>query len=408
MRWSWLWNGSKRTEAKRRYPKIGLEVLEDRVVPATLFVDDDLVQRPDAGYTSIQAAVNAANPGDTIRVYEGTYTEQVLIDSTRDGLTLRSVREHEAVIQAPAAIAAEALVHIDGAEDVTLRGFTIRGPGDAYSNLRFGVLHDNGGSSIIRDNRIEDIHANPFSGAQAGIGIYVGDPTLTTTSLIRDNEIVDYQKGGIVVEGAAASATLRNNTVTGVGPTGVIAQNGIQISDGADALVTHNTVSGNSYTNFLQNVATGILLIEAGEVTVAHNRIFENDFGLAIVATDHAMVLGNCIFDNNFFGMYLENADDSLVKVNAVFENGDDGIHVAAGSSGNTIALNAVVNNRGDGVHLKAGTSDNLIKANLLLHNDGFDARDDSIDGGTAGTANFWEHNVGRTQNRSGLLRRFV
>ena len=44
---------------------------------ATLVVDDDKVQCPDAGFTSIQAAVNAANSGDRINVCPGTYREQV-------------------------------------------------------------------------------------------------------------------------------------------------------------------------------------------------------------------------------------------------------------------------------------------------------------------------------------------
>jgi len=45
----------------------------------TLLVDDDKVQCPTAGFTTIQAAVDAAPPGATIRVCAGTYTEQVTI-----------------------------------------------------------------------------------------------------------------------------------------------------------------------------------------------------------------------------------------------------------------------------------------------------------------------------------------
>jgi len=41
----------------------------------TLLVDDDKVQCPTAGFTTIQAAVDAAPAGATIRVCAGTYTE---------------------------------------------------------------------------------------------------------------------------------------------------------------------------------------------------------------------------------------------------------------------------------------------------------------------------------------------
>ena len=40
-------------------------------------VDDDLVQCPDANFTKIQDAVDAASGGDTIIVYPGIYTENV-------------------------------------------------------------------------------------------------------------------------------------------------------------------------------------------------------------------------------------------------------------------------------------------------------------------------------------------
>jgi hypothetical protein len=44
--------------------------------PGALFVDDDLIDCPHASFTSIQAAVDASSPNDTIKVCPGTYREQ--------------------------------------------------------------------------------------------------------------------------------------------------------------------------------------------------------------------------------------------------------------------------------------------------------------------------------------------
>ena len=72
---------------------------------AELKVDDDQVQCPTAPYTSIQAAVNAAAPGDTVKVCPGTYTEQVTIGAGKNGLKVISDKELQATIKAPLVMA---------------------------------------------------------------------------------------------------------------------------------------------------------------------------------------------------------------------------------------------------------------------------------------------------------------
>ncbi|HEV3259557.1 MAG TPA: hypothetical protein VG013_22010, partial [Gemmataceae bacterium] len=56
---------------------------------------------PNADYSTIQSAVTAAGPGDTVKVCPGTYTEQVTVSAGKDGLNLESEKPLQAVIQFP-------------------------------------------------------------------------------------------------------------------------------------------------------------------------------------------------------------------------------------------------------------------------------------------------------------------
>lgn len=325
---------------------------------STLMVDDDGVQCPGA-YTSIQVAVTAAVSGDTIIVCPGTYVEQVTIPAGKDGLTISSQGNQDAIIKAPIVMVdVKAIVRVNGATNVTISGFTITGPGGGgCDSIRYGVRVDSSGSATIRGNHITMIHDTPFSGCQNGNAIQVGRwfEGQTGTATIRDNLINHYQKTGIVVDNVGSYADIENNTIIGVGPTLAIAQNGIQVSRGASAEVKHNDVSGNVYTPE-SDASTGILLYQAGALDVSHNRVSASEVGI-----------------------YLFDVDDASVSHNRSDNNTYDGIYADPDSSGNTISYNRMEDN---GV---------------------YDAEDESHGGGTGGTANFWEQNNCTTDNPDGL-----
>ena len=69
-----------------------------------------------------------------------------------------------------------------------------------------------------------------------------------------------HQKGGIVANGPGTDVQIQENTVTGLGPVGYIAQNGIQIGYGANATMIKNSVSAHSYTG-TSTVSGGIVVV---------------------------------------------------------------------------------------------------------------------------------------------------
>src|SRR4029077_401824 len=99
-----------------------------------------------------------------------------------------------------------------------------------------------------------------YQGCQDGEGIFVETQTNGTAALsITGNTVNTFDKNGITVSYAAAVATIQNNIVTGIGPTDVIAQNGIQLGYNATGTIKGNTVSNLVYSPATYG-SSGILL----------------------------------------------------------------------------------------------------------------------------------------------------
>lgn len=349
-----------------------------------LVVDDDRRQCRNANFTSIQEAVNAATPGMTISVCAGTYTEQITIPDSKDGITLRG--STGTIVKAPAVmLEPKAIIHVDGADDVTIERLTITGPGGgACDSLRSGVLVDDEGSATISDNRITQIRDQPLSNCQDGdavqIGSFINGSSSPGVATIVRNQIDGYQKNGVTVNEEGSFADVLDNNVTGSGPTNVSAQNGIQVGFGAVAAVSRNNVSRNLFTGDTFS-ATGILLFQPGSnVTVERNEVAQNDSGIST------------------FGATMP-----LIRRNRVSRNTLDGIDLTGGTTRSVVSRNDSLDNDNDGLFVDEGSTQNTISRNKSFRNGNFDAEDLSSGNGTAGTANFWENNRCDTSNPTGL-----
>ena len=61
----------------------GILLVIDGVEGKTITVDDD----GGADFTKIQDAINAGQVGDTIRVYNGTYYERIIVNKSLESVT---------------------------------------------------------------------------------------------------------------------------------------------------------------------------------------------------------------------------------------------------------------------------------------------------------------------------------
>jgi nitrous oxidase accessory protein NosD len=383
-----------------------LETLEGRLVPATLHVGSS-----PGDFHHIQDAVLAANPGDAIRVDPGTYPEQVKIATNSHGVVLNNLdlegADEESIITLPApGSASSAMVEVTGAKNVTINGFTIEGPGGPPASIGYGIEIDGAGSAIITHDHITHIRDNPLSGTQNGVAILVGrQATGTTGSAIIDHDTIDdYQKGGIVVDNGGSHADIEHTTIKGAGPTALIAQNGIQISNDATAEISHNEISGNVYTPQTTE-ATGIVLFSTGAVTVDHNELSHNDVGIYVFQPAGKVELAhNQISDSTFEGIDLDGVSGALLCENHIANSGGDGIALFDHSTGNRLEQNHSDKNGQDGIFVETGSTGNTFIQNDLQHNGNFDAEDLTTGAGTHGTGNTWIRNHGKTSNPPGLL----
>ncbi len=161
--------------------------------------------------------------------------------------------------------------------------------GATVENATYFGVANNGGNVSVTDSTVTQIGDVPFSGDQHGVGIYFA-PDNPSTGVIMDNMVSQYQKGGIVVNGAGSSATISGNNVIGLGAVAFIAQNGIEVGLGAMATITDNYVYGNAYSGTNDASSAGILIwggpgyggAYTTGITVFKNVLANNDIGVAL------------------------------------------------------------------------------------------------------------------------------
>jgi parallel beta-helix repeat protein len=290
---------------------------------------------------SIQAAVNAADPGDTI-VVRGVHREDVLI--RKNGIKLRG---DDAVIEAPARAKADSPcskafdpvaicvlgdVNKTGeltgqrVSDVRVSGFTIRGFKykdasviDAYAarnatvvgnritgNVAFGISFGKSVNTTIAKNHVV---SNPERG---GYGIYVWNGSRNTTVVKNDVRSYPDNRSAILVE-ETIDTTVAGNDLVG---------------NGAGVFVEANTTGTKILSNDMsRSNFAGIFLGGPKPVNakVVGNNISGGAWGMYVADTKRGSIAGNTI-RNNCAGMFFEAfpsepVGDFEVKGNTVENN---------------------------------------------------------------------------------------
>jgi hypothetical protein len=324
---------------------IGLMFSIGQANAATLTVDDDNAQCPGATFTSIQAAVNAANPNDKINVCPGLYQEQVTITKplTISGVDIAG--QSLAVIKPVGVLANStslasgnpiaAIVLVNGTDKVTLTNLTIDGATNginACAPTLIGVYYRNS-SGKIDSLAVKNMKLSPaLFGCQNGLGIFVQSGSGGSSKVdITNNSVHDYQKNGITANEVGTDVNIRGNAVTGVGSTPDIAQNGIQIGFGAKGMVDSNSVINHIYAgctdvNTCADAAANILII-SDNVKVTKNNTGNSQLNIYIEG-NKGEVTNNTIFQSRVFDGIDLIGNQNKANNNSIFNSDEAAVYV--------------------------------------------------------------------------------
>lgn len=291
------------------------------------------VIRVPADYRTIQEAVNAARPGDTVRVAGGVYAEAVTIREGRDRLAIIGSGPDNVILQGEGE---EAGFAITGSARVTLAGFTV-----------IGFL--NGIQVATSDNVIRDMVAADC--IDEGFDVL---PDASRNLFIR---VLSRNNGGegIEINGAA-------NWVIG----SEFESNG---DDGIDINGEGNLASENRASGHFRGENPAGITMEGNRNLAVNNCLVGNRWGLS---TDAAglLVFGNVMSRNSELGALFQDAADSLVLANEFSCHGEEGIHFN-GATRIRVILNKAEENGTEGFELSNNTTalvvdDNEVKGNGL------------------------------------------
>lgn len=290
------------------WTRFALLALFAALLPATARAGEVIVVS-----TTIQAAVDAASPGDTVLVPPGTYRESVLVRTSP--ITIRG--SHGAVLDAEGfnnGITVRNGGFSEGPDgfpvcpaltlhDVVIEGLTIKNAerngvlllgvdgfrvadGKYLDNEDYGIFPICSRNGVIESNRVEGTE---------DAGIYVGDDHEITVA----RNHVSRCTIGIEIENST-DVVVRDNRAIG-NTTGilVVVLPGLPIPVTEDVLIENNVVVQNNFPNpvpadsgepeGLLPTGTGILNIGGDRVVIRDNVVNHNDsLGVAILANPFA------------------------------------------------------------------------------------------------------------------------
>jgi len=289
------------------------------------------------GQDTLQAAIEAAQPGDILRLRPGVYRGAVLIDKA-----LRIDGTVGVEIEGPGT----GTVITVTAPDVVVSKLHVAGSGSSHETLDAGIkLTRTADRAVVRDS--------VSTGNLVGIDIHGAKDAIVSGNLVvgRTDFRMNDRGNGIYVWNAPG-AVIENNTVRQ-------GRDGIFVNTSA-----RNVIRGNRF----EDLRFAVHYMYGREGEIAGNFSSGNHLGYALMFSDRLTVRDNVSLDDRDYGIMLNYANSAEIEGNFVrgadekclfmynanknrlvgnrFEACETGIHFTAGSDRNAIVGNAFIGNQ--------------------------------------------------------------
>ncbi|MFE3845705.1 LamG-like jellyroll fold domain-containing protein, partial [Thermoplasmatota archaeon] len=381
--------------------------LHQQYTPPTVFVDDDADPSwyDDTHVVTIQEGIYNASAGDTVYVFSGMYSENILINKS---LNLIGESEDTTFIIGNGNSSAVDIT----ADYVNVSGFIIINDGRADG---IGISITDGDNNQITNTVISD----------GGIGIKLSN---SNYNMISNNILIDNSNSDIIISDVSSFNNISNNFIesndhySGIlihlnSDSNNVYSNtirnqwyGIRISDSSNYNnISSNTIPGHPYGiythNFSQNnfidsnsiyasmvalyitdcqnfniseniiqdcLDYGLRLINSNNGIIYNNNISRNGGGISLISTHHINISKNNIFDNDFLpfpgsGVSMENCYLNNLIQNNISDKHQNAILI--NQSNTTIIYNNKIYNSINGINLTFSSDTNIIEGNQISSN---------------------------------------
>lgn len=322
-------------------------------------------------YTTIQAALDAAQPGDRLVIHGGVY------------------REGNLIVDKPLTITGLDFPEIDGegrfevftvvSDRVTMTGLTISRSGVSYTQENAAVKIKESVECVIAGNR------------------FVGN--FFAVYLSRSNR-----------------CRIVGNTIVSSGERESSTGNGIHLWSSNDTVIEDNTIEGHRdgiYFEFarrgfirrnqsIRNMRYGLHFMFSDSCQYQHNVFRENGAGVAVMYSRRVEMTNNAFEDNwgsASYGLLLKDITDSRLEDNR-FRGNTVALH-SEGSIRLSIRQNEFVHN-GWAVKIMANSTENVFESNNFIGNS-FDVATNSRQNPNRFRRNYWSAYGGYDLGRDGV-----